>query len=537
MSKYFLSYFQFRLSQIRSMVLLMLISFSMGCNSRNADENVDNKSIPKEKPIDIQTLTVDTVAIDSFLSKYSVFAEFEKDFKTFYGAQDYHCVWFDKQGLIEAAQHLAGYIRMQESDGVLRKLPYKDELFLLMDQQRTKPKSSLPLELMLTAQYFSYAKNKWGGAELSKAKDIGWYLPSKKLSYSDLLKKQLTISTADVEQEAVIPQYIALRKMLNRYQELEKKGSEVLVPEEQVIKTLVIGDTLPMNAKLGERLFQLGDLQHMPSSTIYDQQLADAVLRFKKRHGLKPDFLINTKFLKELNVPLRNRIQQMMINLERMRWIPLGDHGGKFILVNIPAYQLYYYQNNKLNWGCKVVVGKEMSQTVIFGGNLQYIVFSPYWYVPQRIIKKEISPGMKKDADYLNKHRMEWNNGRIRQKPGIDNSLGLVKFIFPNANDIYLHDTPSKPLFNEDLRAFSHGCIRVEKPKQLASILLADMPSWTSTGIDKAMKSGKERWISLKTKVPVYIGYFTAYVDSEGQLNFREDIYHRDSRLLEMLMQ
>lgn len=175
-----------------------------------------------------------------------------------------------------------------------------------------------------------------------------------------------------------------------------------------------------------------------------------------------------------------------------------------------------------------------MSQTVIFGGNLQYVVFSPYWYVPQSIVKKEVLPAMKKDPGYLAKHRMEWNGGNVRQKPGADNSLGLVKFIFPNANNIYLHDTPSKPLFKEEVRAFSHGCIRVEKPKELAQKLL---PNWNPANINKAMRSGKEQWITLKTKVPVYIGYFTAYVDSAGQLNFREDIYQRDERLLEMLMQ
>jgi murein L,D-transpeptidase YcbB/YkuD len=539
MSKDYFQHFQLRLAQLRGLLFLGLLLLSIGCSGRSADQNETKKSSAKEKHINVQTLLIDTIAINSFLSKHAAFAEFKDDFKVFYDSQQYRYAWFDQQGVIEAAQHLVGHIRAQENEGVLRKLPYKDELFLLMDQQKGKrlTSSSLGLELMLTAQYFSYAKNKWGGAELSKAKDIGWYLPGKKLSYAALLKKQLTISSTDVEQEAVIPQYIALRKMLNHYQELERKGAEILVPEDETIKKIVIGDSLAAITKLRTRLFQLGDLQQLSSSLVYDQELADAVLIFKKRHGLKADVSITSGFLKEINVPLRNRIQQMIINLERMRWIPLGDHGGKFILVNIPAFQLYFYEDNQLSWGCKVVVGKEMSQTVIFGGNLQYVVFSPYWYVPQSIIKKEILPGIKKDANYLSKHHMEWNNGRVRQKPGADNSLGLVKFIFPNVNDIYLHDTPSKPLFSEDVRAFSHGCIRVEQPKELAKRLLDNMPKWTSSNINKAMQGGKEQWISLKTKVPVYIGYFTAYVDSAGQLNFREDIYHRDGRLLDLLMQ
>ncbi|WP_199121478.1 murein L,D-transpeptidase [Pedobacter sp. ASV28] len=532
-------YFSKLSKQLVGFACLGLFFLSMGCNGRPTDRVGTRDNVVKKVSIDVRTLRVDTLAIHSFLSRRSAFTEFAEDFKAFYSSQGYHYVWFDQNGLIEAAQHLLGRINAEDNDGILKKLPYKEELSSLMDQQKEKNfmPPSLELELMLTAQYFSYAKNRWGGAELAKAKDIGWYLPGKKLSYSELLKKQLTVSSADVEQEAVIPQYIALRKMLNHYQELEKKEKEILVPQQEIIKQPIIGDTLAMVTKLRERLFQLGDLQRISPSKIYDQELADAVLRFKKRHGIKEDPSLDSRFLKEINVPLRARIQQIMINMERMRWIPLGDHGSKFILVNIPAFQLYYYENNKLSWTCKVVVGKEMSQTVIFAGNLQNIVFSPYWYVPQDIIKKEILPEMKKDPDYLDKHHMEWNNGHVRQKPGADNSLGLIKFIFPNVNDIYLHDTPSKPLFNEDIRAFSHGCIRVEQPKELAQSLLEDMPIWTSKRIDLAMRSGKEQWVSLKTKVPVYIGYFTAYVDSAGQLNFREDIYHKDARLLDMLMQ
>lgn len=162
----------------------------------------------------------------------------------------------------------------------------------------------------------------------------------KETFFNELLNKQLSTSSSSIEQEAVIPQYIALRKMLNRYQELEEKQGDVLVPEDTLFEKVSVGDTLESVRKLSERLYQLGDLKQSSSSGIYDQDLADAVINFKKRHGLRADFSISAGFLKELEVPIKNRIQQMIINLERMRWIPLGDHGGKFILVNIPAYQL-----------------------------------------------------------------------------------------------------------------------------------------------------------------------------------------------------
>jgi murein L,D-transpeptidase YcbB/YkuD len=167
---------------------------------------------------------------------------------------------------------------------------------------------------------------------------------------------------------------------------------------------------------------------------------------------------------------------------------------------------------------------------------MSHIVFSPYWNPPQSIIAKEIKPKLKKNKNYLKTHNMEWNNGQIRQKPGRNNSLGLVKFIFPNSNDIYMHDTPAKSLFKKESRAFSHGCIRVGKPRDFAIEILKDDPNWTSAKIDAAMHAGKESRYSLKKKIPVYIGYQTAWVDPEGRINFYEDIYDRDGRLAELLI-
>jgi len=162
-------------------------------------------------------------------------------------------------------------------------------------------------------------------------------------------------------------------------------------------------------------------------------------------------------------------------------------------------------------------------------------VLSPYWNVPQSIVQKEIVPGMRRNKNYLASHNMEWNNGKVRQKPGPKNSLGLVKFLFPNSYNIYLHDTPSKSLFNEDKRAFSHGCIRVSEPRRLAEYLLRNNPAWPKEKIWEGMNSGNEQFITLEPTVPVYVVYFTAFVDHNGKLNFREDIYKRDEKLASML--
>jgi len=231
----------------------------------------------------------------------------------------------------------------------------------------------------------------------------------------------------------------------------------------------------------------------------------------------------------------------MLLNLERMRWVSSGINTD-YILVNIPEFKLHVFEKGQLKFSMKVVVGNGQNNTVIFSGDLKYVVFSPYWNVPPGILKKEILPAMQKDKNYLARHNMEINGytgglPNIRERPGPNNSLGRVKFLFPNNYNIYLHDTPAKSLFGESRRAFSHGCIRLSEPKKLAEFLLRDDSTWTSAKISTAMNSGKEKYVTLKETVPVFIGYFTAWVDSKGQLNFRDDVYGHDKRLAGKLFQ
>ena len=176
-----------------------------------------------------------------------------------------------------------------------------------------------------------------------------------------------------------------------------------------------------------------------------------------------------------------------------------------------------------------------MHKTVIFSAPMKYIVFRPYWNVPASILKKEILPAIEKNPNYLAEHDMEWKDDYVRQKPGPENSLGLVKFLFPNSNAIYLHDTPSKSLFGKEDRAFSHGCIRVAKPKELAAMIMKNDKKWNPEKIETAMNGGEEYWYTLKNKIPVYIGYFTAWVSDDGVVHFYEDIYKRDETLATLL--
>jgi murein L,D-transpeptidase YcbB/YkuD len=196
---------------------------------------------------------------------------------------------------------------------------------------------------------------------------------------------------------------------------------------------------------------------------------------------------------------------------------------------------MHVYDSGRLQFNINVIVGTSANSTVIFNDRLQYIVFSPYWNVPESIVRGEILPGIKKNPNYLAKHNMEIVKQAsvpvIRQMPGPANSLGLVKFLFPNNYSIYFHDTPNRNLFSQSSRSFSHGCIRVGEPKKLAQYLLRSDSNWTTQKIDSAMHLKKEKWVPLKKSIPVFIVYFTAWVNQEGQLNFRKDIYKHDEKM------
>lgn len=483
-------------------------------------------------------IPLDSNLVDSFLTTHPDFKEFKTDMDSFYRGNDFKYVWFDKQGLIESSGILISRIYNMAEEGVDSIVPYRDEFLKMTDARAELSRAaqtavSPELEMMLTAQYFNYAKKIWVGDLNDQAGQLKWYLPRKKVSFAELLEKNLASGNVIPESE-VIPQYHALRKALAVYREIDRKGA---MPEIPSVKKagLMPGDQSDVIALIKKRLYVFGDSKTADTTSVYQPEFADAVNNFKLRHGLKDDSIITNAMIREMNVPVKKRIETIMVNMERFRWVPVDTLADEFILVNVPQFRLHYYENNRIVWNTNVVVGKPMNQTVIFSGLMSYIVFSPYWNVPQSIINKEILPAMKRNPNYLQAHNMDWNNGRVRQKPGRNNSLGLVKFMFPNANNIYLHDTPSKPLFKEDARAFSHGCIRVADPRDLAIRILRHNAGWDSTRIVKAMNLGTESSVTLRKKIPVHIGYFTCFEDSQGRLNFRDDVYGKDDKLYAML--
>ena len=512
------------------------------CSSKTKATPSSNDTIPKEVTKDIgikgsfsaQTkITFDSVLIKSFLDSFPKFKTFEKDITNFYKGRNYAYAWYDDSGMIETATNLYNRIENISDEGVSNVVPYKTDFTTLMETEEGDDSISPTIELMLTSQYLAYAKKVWEGLSEKQLLSIDWLLPRKKLTSQQLLDS-LVSGNNILENTPVFRQYNLLKEYLKKYKLIQAKGELVTIKADK--KTYQLHDSSSIILAIRERLFLLGDLAANNQSALFDTELQNGVKSFERRFGYKEDGVVNTPLLAEMNYPIEKRIEEVILNMERSRWIPV-QLNNNYLVVNIPEYKLHVYENDSLAFSMNVVVGKDQHKTVIFNGEMKYVVFSPYWNIPASILKKETLPAIKRNPNYLAKHNMEWNGGNVRQKPGPNNSLGLVKFLFPNTHSIYLHDSPAKSLFNEDKRAFSHGCIRLAEPKKLAQYLLRNDRKWTEEKIKTAMNSKTEQYVTLKDTVPVFIAYFTAWVDKEGKINFRNDVYNRDSRLAKMIME
>ncbi|OGX89839.1 L,D-transpeptidase family protein [Hymenobacter coccineus] len=294
---------------------------------------------------------------------------------------------------------------------------------------------------------------------------------------------------------------------------------------------------------------------------MYDKALANAVKAFQNDAGLRPDGVVSGTTLRELNVPIGQRIDQVLLNMERWRWLP-KKFEPDYLLVNIPEYRLHVVENGEEAMTMRVIVGKALTATPIFSDKMEYVVLAPYWYVPFSIVDKELKNRLADNPQYLDHLDMEvvrgygrtatvidpttidWANVTqdnfkytVRRRPGPKNDLGNAKFIFPNSNDVYLHDTPHGELFSQVSRNFSHGCVRVEEPMKLAAYLLRDKPEWDEQSILDTVAAHREKYITLTKKLPVYLVYLTAWADADGHAHFRDDIYGHDKALARELFE
>ena len=485
--------------------------------------------------------------------------------EVFYKRKDFQPAWVLNALTLEQAYYLIDTIEASYLEGLtpdhyhLRTI--KTLLIDVYEKRNNKapqdPEKLVDLDLLLTDAFLLLGCHFSAGCVNPVTVEAEWFTKHGKLDAAAVLEIALREHRVKETLQGLLPpqdSYARLKQALNAYRKIAIKGGWPSIPEGPSLK---IGAQDERVILLRRRLILSGHLdpeESVPSVT-FDRALEDAVKTFQELHGLDIDGVVGSSTLKALNISAEARARQIELNLERMRWIS-GNLGQRYITVNIADFSLNVVENNTKKLSMKVVVGKPFWHTPVFSDKMTYIVLNPSWNVPHSIAVEETIPKIKKDPDYLSKHNMKvlkgWGEGeeeidpnsidwqslnarnfkyRFRQEPGSLNPLGSIKFVFPNEFGVYLHDTPSKRLFAKSVRSFSHGCIRLEKPLDLAEYLLKGSPNWTREKILAEIGTGKEQIIRLPEPVDIHILYLTAWVDEDGRLNFRDDIYGRDARL------
>jgi murein L,D-transpeptidase YcbB/YkuD len=475
----------------------------------------------------------------------------------FYKARDFKPLWqnMDINYLMKSLYEI-------EADGLQKEDYYYTEIIDLIKAEHIDTlkivESKADLEILLSyslSKLFNHLNN---GKVDPKSLKSEWDInkdanKSNYVTLSNALESQNLYRFIE-SQKPQLSYYKTLKKALGKFEEYKKKGGWTKVPKGRTLKPGMYDKRV---LQLRNRLLTTG---HFLSSdnfeTVqYDAQLEQAVKKFQLHHNLNTDGVVGPNTLRELNVDVDKRINQIKVNLERARWV-LNNTEKKFVIVNIAGFKAYYADDGEILWSSRIQVGKPYRKTPVFKSEIKHLVFNPSWSVPPGIFRKDILPIVKRNPGYLSRRGFnvyDYNGNRvsptainwsrysrnvpysIRQRPGGRNALGRVKFMFPNDYFVYLHDTPNKSLFNKDIKTFSSGCIRVENPFELAELLLNDKEKWNKKKIKKAINKRKTRTVFLDEPVPIMILYWTASADNEGNVYFMNDIYGRDKAILNLL--
>jgi L,D-transpeptidase YcbB len=509
-------------------------------NTAEGKKNVSKRDYSINKSNSYSDLFFDSTAMEKYIASKKLPDTLARRIRSFYNTRNYQFAWFNSNGLNEqtyAFWNLHDYVTTYDNDTSLKDKKLQKRMDALVAEENLSPRADanyINTELTLTEHFIRYVLNNYEKGYV-KRKEMERFIPFKRQDPLALADSLLNKKHKDDKYfEDVHAPYRALKEQLGKYYNIAKGGGWPQITA--VKKSLKKGVSDPAIPLIKRRLQITGEMIGKDTSHVFTDTLENAVRTFQTTMGYKPDGVITTQLVKDMNVPATERLKQILLNMGRMRWMPI-EPDGRLIIVNIPEFVLHVYENKKKAWDMNVVVGKEGHNTTMFSGDLNQVVFSPYWNVPPSIVSKEILPKLASNPGYLASQNMEQvgtdENGlpKIRQLPGADNSLGKVKFLFPNSFNIYFHDTNAKSLFEKDKRAYSHGCIRLAEPEKMAQYLLRDHPEWTPDKIEEAMNSGNEKYVKLKNPVPVIITYYTAWVDDNGHLNFRDDIYSHDEDL------
>jgi L,D-transpeptidase YcbB len=466
----------------------------------------------------------------------------------FYAARDYAVAWVAPKRLQDAGRALHETIGRAEEDGLQPEKYRHDVAARLLAAVETEDRSArLPdstavryladVDLLLTEGFNRYAGDLVAGTLDPADAGIDWRIESEVAREQVVLRNVLE---GRDPQEVVaflrpsILYYERMRQALAQYRAAAAAGGWPAIAEDATLKE---GERSDAVARLRERFARGADAREAELAargaadpTLFDEGLKEAVQHFQQRHSIVADGVVGGGTLRELNHTVEERIAEMKLNLDRWRWLP-NELGERFVMVNIAGFEMEVVDQGRTVQAMNVVVGRLDRQTPVFADSIRHVVVNPYWNVPDGIFEQDVRPAMERDPTYLVRNNMEMVNGRVRQKPGPKNSLGRFKFLFPNEFDVYLHDTPQGHLFARTSRDFSSGCIRLERPEEFARLLL-DMQTERGAGqLDPMLTSWSERWIKLDRPLPVYILYFTAWVEEDGTVRFHHDVYGRDGQL------
>lgn len=482
----------------------------------------------------------------------------------FYAQRNFVPIWSDKGVLNELAYELRFEIRQSKYDG-LRPEEYHlgiiDAFFQTCEANKESNLENeiidlVDLELFLSDAFFLLASHLDRGKVNPSVLKVQWGIPRKpqSINYADLLHESIANQEIRFGFERlypVSPVYKKGREIIRQLEEILKKDNLSWKPL-KTDKSIKVGETNSSIPIIRERLtfWSFLDDNQPDEPKFFDSVMYEAVKKYQLARGMDSDGVLGKLTLSALNESPSDLIEKASVNLERLRWIPNDFFQNELILINIPNFHLDYVTPSDTVFSTKVIVGTSKNPSPVFTAPMSYIVFSPYWNIPPSIARNEVIPAIRRNSNYLSRNNMEvvtssgakvsseevdWSARSfpymIRQKPGENNALGLVKFMFPNRFNVYLHDTPGKHLFDQDVRAFSHGCIRMQNPKQLALLLLKGMTEWTPEKIEQAMHQDKEGIVNLKKNIPVLIVYLTFWADSNGRPQFRPDIYNRDEEV------